>query len=153
MPRILGVDIPNNKKVPYSLAALFGIGLDRGNTICESCQIDVNKRAYQPDGGGARQDLHLHRVELRDRGQPAARDPGQRRPLQGDRLLPRLPPRAQPALPRPAHAHQLAHAQGQEEDRRQQEDPAQVTADRARHRAAHHTTRNRVEPWPTTRKK
>jgi len=47
MPRILGVDIPNNKKVPYSLSALFGIGLDRGNTICESCQIDVNKRAYQ----------------------------------------------------------------------------------------------------------
>ena len=40
MPRILGVDIPNNKKVPYSLSALFGIGLDRGNTICESCQID-----------------------------------------------------------------------------------------------------------------
>jgi small subunit ribosomal protein S13 len=47
MPRILGVDIPNNKKVPYSLSALFGIGLDRANTICENCQIDVNKRAYQ----------------------------------------------------------------------------------------------------------
>ena len=25
MPRILGVDIPNNKKVPYSLAALYGV--------------------------------------------------------------------------------------------------------------------------------
>ncbi len=47
MPRILGVDIPPNKKTPYSLAALFGIGLDRGNRICEACQIDVNKRAYQ----------------------------------------------------------------------------------------------------------
>jgi small subunit ribosomal protein S13 len=47
MPRILGVDIPNNKKVPYSLSALFGIGLDRAHTICESCQIDINKRAYQ----------------------------------------------------------------------------------------------------------
>jgi len=47
MPRILGVDIPNNKKVPYSLSALFGIGLDRAIIICENCQIDVNKRAYQ----------------------------------------------------------------------------------------------------------
>jgi small subunit ribosomal protein S13 len=47
MPRILGVDIPNNKKVPYSLAALFGIGLHRANHICEQTGIDPNRRAYQ----------------------------------------------------------------------------------------------------------
>jgi small subunit ribosomal protein S13 len=47
MPRILGVDIPNNKKVPYSLAALFGIGLVRANVICEKTGVDVHKRAYQ----------------------------------------------------------------------------------------------------------
>ena len=47
MPRILGVDIPNNKKVPYSLAALYGIGLHRANQICAETAIDVNKRAYQ----------------------------------------------------------------------------------------------------------
>lgn len=47
MPRILGVDIPNNKKVPYSLAHLFGVGLVRAQEICEKCQIDVNKRAFQ----------------------------------------------------------------------------------------------------------
>ncbi len=47
MPRILGVDIPNNKKVPYSLAALYGIGLHRANEICEKNGIDVHKRAYQ----------------------------------------------------------------------------------------------------------
>jgi small subunit ribosomal protein S13 len=47
MPRILGVDIPNNKKVPYSLAALFGIGLHRANHICEQTGVDVNRRAYQ----------------------------------------------------------------------------------------------------------
>ncbi len=47
MPRILGVDIPNNKKVPYSLSALFGIGLHRAGIICEKCGIDPDKRAFQ----------------------------------------------------------------------------------------------------------
>jgi len=47
MPRILGVDIPNNKKVPYSLAALYGIGLHLAKLICEKTEIDVNKRAFQ----------------------------------------------------------------------------------------------------------
>ena len=47
MPRILGVDIPNNKKVPYSLAALYGIGLNRAGVICEKCEVDAHKRAYQ----------------------------------------------------------------------------------------------------------
>jgi small subunit ribosomal protein S13 len=47
MPRILGVDIPNNKKVPYSLAHLFGIGLHRANHICEQTGIDPSRRAYQ----------------------------------------------------------------------------------------------------------
>jgi small subunit ribosomal protein S13 len=47
MPRILGVDIPNNKKVPYSLAALFGIGLHRAQKICAETGIDEHRRAYQ----------------------------------------------------------------------------------------------------------
>jgi small subunit ribosomal protein S13 len=47
MPRILGVDIPNNKKVPYSLAALYGIGLHRAVQICAETGVDVHRRAYQ----------------------------------------------------------------------------------------------------------
>ncbi len=47
MPRILGVDIPNNKKVPYSLSGLYGIGLKRGQQICAATGIDVHRRAYQ----------------------------------------------------------------------------------------------------------
>ncbi len=47
MPRILGVDIPNNKKVPYSLAGLYGIGLKRGQQICAATGIDPHRRAYQ----------------------------------------------------------------------------------------------------------
>jgi small subunit ribosomal protein S13 len=47
MPRILGVDIPNNKKVPYSLRHLFGIGLQRATVICEATGIELDRRAYQ----------------------------------------------------------------------------------------------------------
>jgi small subunit ribosomal protein S13 len=47
MPRILGVDIPNNKKVPYSLGHLFGIGLHRAVLICEATGVDIHRRAFQ----------------------------------------------------------------------------------------------------------
>ena len=47
MPRLLGVDIPNNKKVPYALTSIYGIGLHRAKLICEKSGIDVDKRAYQ----------------------------------------------------------------------------------------------------------
>ena len=47
MPRILGVDIPQNKKVPYSLAHLYGIGLHRARIVCKECGVDENRRAHQ----------------------------------------------------------------------------------------------------------
>ena len=47
MPRLLGVDIPNNKKIPYALTAIYGIGLHRAKLICEKCGIDQDKRAFQ----------------------------------------------------------------------------------------------------------
>ena len=47
MPRLLGVDIPKNKKVPYSLTAIYGVGLYRARAICQVCEIDLDKRAYQ----------------------------------------------------------------------------------------------------------
>jgi small subunit ribosomal protein S13 len=47
MPRILGVDLPQNKKVPYSLSALFGIGLKRANIICAETGIEPDRRAHQ----------------------------------------------------------------------------------------------------------
>ena len=47
MPRLLGVDIPNNKKVPYSLCGIFGIGITSAVKICEACGIELDKRAYQ----------------------------------------------------------------------------------------------------------
>ena len=44
MARIAGVDIPDNKKVPYSLAYIYGIGIKTGSKICEKAGIDPEKR-------------------------------------------------------------------------------------------------------------
>ena len=45
MPRILGVDIPPNKKIPYSLCYLYGIGLHRAKIIVNELNLDPNRKA------------------------------------------------------------------------------------------------------------
>ena len=45
MPRILGVDIPNNKKVEISLRYIYGIGPRRATEICDALGFDPAMRA------------------------------------------------------------------------------------------------------------
>jgi small subunit ribosomal protein S13 len=45
MPRVLGVDIPGDKRVEYSLRYLYGIGPVRAKEIIEETQIDPAIRA------------------------------------------------------------------------------------------------------------
>ena len=44
MARILGVDIPNNKRVVISLTYIYGIGKSLSTKILNECKIDLNKR-------------------------------------------------------------------------------------------------------------
>lgn len=44
MPRLLGVDIPN-KKLPYALRYLYGIGLTRANELVKLTNLNPDKRA------------------------------------------------------------------------------------------------------------
>ena len=44
MARIVGVEIPNNKKVLYSLTYIYGIGLSRSKEILQNTGIDPEKR-------------------------------------------------------------------------------------------------------------
>ena len=44
MARIVGVDIPRNKKVPYSLCYIHGIGLTTARRLCETAKIDFDSR-------------------------------------------------------------------------------------------------------------
>ena len=44
MARIVGVDIPRNKKVAYSLCYIHGIGLSTAVMICNKAKINIEKR-------------------------------------------------------------------------------------------------------------
>ena len=45
MPRIAGIDIPENKKVPFALRSIFGVGLSRAQEVAVQANIDPHKRA------------------------------------------------------------------------------------------------------------
>jgi small subunit ribosomal protein S13 len=44
MPRLVGVDISNNKPIAYSLCAIYGIGISSGKKICLQANVDPTKR-------------------------------------------------------------------------------------------------------------
>ena len=45
--RIVGSDIPDNKKIEYALPYVFGIGLTRARQILKLAQVDFNKRTRE----------------------------------------------------------------------------------------------------------
>ena len=47
MPRLLGVDIPDNKRIEASLPYIYGIGPTRAREILVKAEIDPNTRAKQ----------------------------------------------------------------------------------------------------------
>ena len=44
MARIVGVDIPRNKKIAFSLCYIHGIGMSTALEICKTAKIDTDKR-------------------------------------------------------------------------------------------------------------
>jgi small subunit ribosomal protein S13 len=47
MPRILGVEIPAKKKLPYSLRTLYGIGLTRAEMLVKEAKLNPDARAEE----------------------------------------------------------------------------------------------------------
>ena len=47
MPRILGVDLPNDKPTHISLRYLVGIGPTRALEVCEKARVDPQRRARE----------------------------------------------------------------------------------------------------------
>jgi small subunit ribosomal protein S13 len=47
MPRLLGIDLPPDKRTEISLRYLYGIGPTTSRQICERCHIDPDKRARE----------------------------------------------------------------------------------------------------------
>lgn len=46
MPRVIGIDIPDNKRLEISLTYIFGIGRHVSNEIIEKLSLDKNMRAH-----------------------------------------------------------------------------------------------------------
>jgi small subunit ribosomal protein S13 len=46
MPRILAVEIPGDKKLPYSLRYIYGVGLTLAKQIVEAAGLDPDRRAH-----------------------------------------------------------------------------------------------------------
>ena len=47
MPRILGVDIPNDKPTHISLRYIYGIGPTKALRLCEQARVDPQRRAKE----------------------------------------------------------------------------------------------------------
>lgn len=47
MPRLLGVDIPGNKTLPYALRYIYGIGPKVADDVIETAQMDSDRRAHE----------------------------------------------------------------------------------------------------------
>jgi small subunit ribosomal protein S13 len=47
MPRLIGVDIPNNKKLPYALRYIYGIGPSRADIIVEQTGLSPDMRSNE----------------------------------------------------------------------------------------------------------
>ena len=45
MPRIIGVDIPNNKRLEVALTYIFGVGRTTGGRICDELGLDRGLKA------------------------------------------------------------------------------------------------------------
>ncbi len=46
MPRLLGVDIPGNKTLPYALRYIYGIGPKIANDVVEAAKIGFDRRSH-----------------------------------------------------------------------------------------------------------
>lgn len=51
MARISGVDVPDNKKAPYALRYIYGIGATRAKEIVDKAQIDPERRIRELSDG------------------------------------------------------------------------------------------------------
>ena len=47
MPRVIGVDIPDNKRLEISLTYIFGVGRNRSQEIIKKLSLDPNMKAHK----------------------------------------------------------------------------------------------------------
>lgn len=48
--RVAGITLPNEKRLPYALTAIYGIGLSRAQVICAAAKVDPSIKAGELTG-------------------------------------------------------------------------------------------------------
>lgn len=62
MPRIVGVDLPDRKKLKVALRYVFGVGPTRALEVCQRCKLDPEKRMNEL----SEHDLGLLNADIQD---------------------------------------------------------------------------------------
>ena len=66
MPRIAGIDLPDHKKIRYSLRYLYGIGPSNADEVLSEAQVDPDKRTRDlttDEVGRIQRVLEKHNIE------------------------------------------------------------------------------------------
>ena len=106
MARVIGVDIPNDKRLEISLTYIFGVGRKTAKDVCRDLNLDPGMKAGPQRGAGHCAATHLQKNYRRgDRRSWRKPHPPSGHLLRG--LRHRRPPRARSADP-----HQRPFAQG-----------------------------------------
>ena len=121
MPRLLGVDIPNDRPTVISLTYLYGVGPKTARELCHKAGVNPQAQARELGEDEVARLAALLDKDYIVEGQLAPPGDAEHFAAARHRLLPRRAASPRPAGPRPAHADQRPHPQGPEEDRRRQE--------------------------------
>ena len=68
MPRIIGVDIPKNKRIEIALTYIYGIGVARSNRILKEAGVSPDKRAGDLDDKEVTAITHIMQEKYRVEG-------------------------------------------------------------------------------------
>ena len=112
MARLVGVDLPRDKRIEVGLTYIYGIGLTTAKKILAETGVNPDIRVKDLSEDDLRQAPRLHPAEPHGRGRPAPRGFPERQAPDGDRLLPWPSSPQGSARSRPAHPHQCTHPQG-----------------------------------------
>ena len=121
MPRLLGVDIPNDRPTVISLTYLYGVGPKIARELCHKAGVNPQAKARELHEDEVARIAALLDKDYTVEGQLAPASRAKHLASARHRLLPRHSASPRPAGSRPAHAHQRPHPQGPQEDRRRQE--------------------------------
>ncbi len=137
MPRIQGVDIPNDKPTYISLQYLHGVGQATAISACHRLKINPQAKARELTDDDIQRINHLLDNEYVVEGKLRRSDADQHSAFARHSVLSRNSASSRVAGSRPADPHQRADTQGRQEDRGGQEG-------REGHAALEHVERCRV---------